>query len=606
MPLPDFDLRFPSIMAPPIWHSEWPPEVVEKLPDVFDQAVGAVFRNCDGGPFQDLSTHRGFWDESDFRKDQVMFNFSPKALSISDPNRSYGHQYSISGYAADMRWMSFGRLMEFVDVSSESMATYSRRLHPVVERWVHKVLSSHNLRTGDPFILTTPKLAREVHANPDCFELFSAMNTGFGPEMNFFDTLALTPKYGLEGHVQHLYHRTSIGLALDSDLQDASYAADMTRRLFIRKTTAHGSVLTSFFAEKIKADRGNADYYFALTGKQQYAAPTATCWTPKDLLGEVLPGLVAELRDLFSAPFARIVFLPEGRVETAEGIHLAQWSWDQCGGLEVAFVSDHWGVKRYGALTANGRRVTLPPEEVVSQHNGWGLFIDIDVMALPCAATEDDAIVSEDLWREAVETPVACSGAAVMEIAMLGAFTSDQKLDLPGLWDRHDYGFRQIEVGVDGVSVLMDLDGAPMSGRLRRVAYGDGRAVAVMDAGRPGIGGQRKAIKDPPTEARFAFGRSDCVGDWILRLVDIDVAFRLTREGRINTADGETGVWVSRGATLWVIGLSQAPLIVASQFVWTDGVWTLSGWCSRGLGDLTSFSLRPATRADAGETERPE
>lgn len=604
---PDFTERFPGLPAPPIWHLEWPPEMVEDLPALFDDAMGAVFKNCDGQPFHALSTYKGIFDSSDFRKDQVAFNFSSGPLPISDKNRSFSHNYSISGYGADMRWMSFGRLMEFVDVSSEAMATYSRRLHPIVERWVHKVLLPHNLRTGDPFILTTPRLAREVHTNPDCFELFSAMNLGFGPEMNFFDTLAMTPKYDLAGHAEHLYLRTSTGLALDSDLRSASSAADIERRLFIRKTNSQGAALTEFFAEKIKADRGHAEYYVALTGNQQAGAPTARRWTPKDLLGDILPGLVAELRDLFNGPFARVVFLPEGTIETAEGVRMGDWSWTGSGALEIAFLRDDWGVKRYGALTASGRRVTLPPEEVVSQYNAWGVFLDIDVFALPSAKTDAIPVIDSDCWRDALMAPVACTGASRKDVALLGAFAGQQALDIPGLWDRHEYRFKQLRRSSNGLYVLMDIDGVPVIGRLAQVAYGDARVAPVLDFGGFDTDGDwRQATVISPAEAGIVFGRADCVGEWTLRLLDRDVTFELTRESRIRTTESETGIWVLRGQAFWIVGLSEAPLIVVSQFVWTDGVWTLSGWCSRGLGDLTSFSLRPATRADAGETERPE
>jgi len=142
--------------------------------------------------------------------------------------------------------------------------------------------------------------------------------------------------------------------------------------------------------------------------------------------------------------------------------------------------------------------------------------------------------------------------------------------------------------------IVRDIDGAPVVGRLRQVAYGDSRAAPVLDFG--GFDTEddwRQAAEISPAEAGITFGRANCVGEWTLYLLDSDVSFELTRDSRIRTSDGETGIWVLREQTLWIVGLSQAPLIVVSQFVWTDNVWTLSGWCSRGLGDLTSFSLKP-------------
>lgn len=594
---PDFSDRFPGLPPPPIWHHEWPPELVDTLPDRFGAAMDAVFKNCDGAPFHDLSTYKGIFDNSDFRKNQVTFNFSSDAVNLHERYKSSSHRYLISGYSADMRWMSFGRLMEFIDTSSESMTTYSRRMHPIVTRWTHKVLSAHNLRTGDPFFLTTPKLAREVHTNPDCFELFTAMNSGFGPEMNFFDTLAMTEKYDLAGHAEHLYYRTPTGLALDSDVRGASYAADLERRLFVRKTTESDAAFIRFFADRIEADRGHSDYYLALTGSAIADAPTAKRWTAKDLLEDVLPGLVAEFRSLFEKPFLRVVFIPDGTLETADGERLAHWNWDAAGGLEIRFERLDWGVKRYAALTASDNRVTMPPEEAVSSQNNWGVFLDIDMHAL-LARRPQAQIIADNLWYKALLKPIACTGAALADIAMLGAFAAQADDRGVGVWRRHGYRFTGLCQTVDGrLSVAMEVDGVSTVGRIHRIAYGDGRAVPIIDF-RPSAndGDWLKADDMSSVTASFGLSPDDCIGEWVLGLLDGDVAFILRSDGRIETATGEImGAWTVRGTSLWILGLSEAPVIVASQFVWTEGLWTLSGWCSRGLGDLTSFSLKPTS-----------
>jgi hypothetical protein len=96
------------------------------------------------------------------------------------------------------------------------------------------------------------------------------------------------------------------------------------------------------------------------------------------------------------------------------------------------------------------------------------------------------------------------------------------------------------------------------------------------------------------TEVPLGLTASALVGRWRLRLLDVEVVFELTSEGRVRTAEGAAhGVWTSRGPRVWIVGLASAPIIVASQFVQTAGEWRMTGWCSRSLGDVTSFSLEP-------------
>lgn len=602
---PDFTERFPGQVPPPVWRQEWPEDVVANLPAIFDGALDDIFKYANGDAFHSLSTIRGMFDDSDFRKNGVAFNFAATALPLEANYKSSAHAYLVSPFAADMRWMSYARLTEFVDVSVESMTTYSRRLHPLVERWNHSVLIKHDLRTGDPFFMTTPKLAREVLTNPDCIELFAVMNTGFGPEMNYFDTIAMTPSYGLQGHVEHLYYRTASGHPGDADIKLASYAADNRRQMFVRKTARESVSFVEHFAGRIDAWRGHESYFVALTGELSATAPSASVGINREFLEVGLVGRSCRLRTLFGAPLAEAVFQTDGEMRSPTGERLGEWRWTDDGGLEISYVRREWGSKTYPFFVSDGVRLTLVPAEIVSVRNLWSVFIDMDLDGW-LESPPSGAIIDDNLAMGALERPVMATGASLEEAALLGAFATEDRPDFCGVWQRHDYSLGLIRRGDDGVFASISVDGVPTLGRIARVAYGDSRAVAVLELTTPSIPAIWKPSQsETASENPLGLSASALVGAWRLRLLELDVAFELAGDGRVLTAEGGAlGVWTSIGARVWIVGLAEAPIIVASQFVWTSGAWSMSGWCSRTLGDITSFSIEPATRKSPDKHEK--
>lgn len=601
---PNFNARYPGQTPPPVWRQEWPEDVVMNLPAIFDGALDEIFKYANGEAFHTLSTIRGMFDDSDFRKNGVAFNFAPSALPLEANYKSSSHAYSISPYAADMRWMSYARLTEFVDVSTESMTTYSRRLHPLVERWNHSVLIKHDLRTGDPFFMTTPRFAREVLSNPDCIELFAVMNTGFGPEMNYFDTVASTPKYGLQGHVEHLYYRTSSGHAQEADIELASHAADIRRQMFVRKTAPESGSFIEHFAGRIDAWRGHGSYFIALTGEAETTAPTASVGVHREFLEVGLVSSTCRLRNLFGASLGEAVFRADGKLYSTDGAVLGKWTWTDNGGLEISYVRREWGIKTYPFFVSDGISLTLVPAEIVSVRNLWSVFVDLD-LASWLQSPPSGVIIADDFAMRALEHPLITTGASLADVALLGAFALEERPELPGVWSRHEYALQMVRCSADGVFASIRVDGVPTFGRVTQIAFGDSRAVAILDLATPDIFGVwNRAGPEKATEVPFGLTASELVGRWRLRLLDVDVVFELASDGGVLTDAGKLhGVWTSQGSRVWIVGLQEAPIIVASQFLWTAGAWSLSGWCSRSLGDLTSFSLMPAipTRPDMQE-----
>lgn len=600
---PDFTERFPGQAPPPVWRQEWPEDIVMNLPAIFDGALDDIFKYANADAFHSLSTVRGMFDDSDFRKNGVAFNFAASALPLEANYKSSAHAYLVSPFAADMRWMSYARLTEFVDVSVESMTTYSRRLHPIVERWNHSVLIKHDLRTGDPFFMTTPRFAREVLTNPDCIELFSVMNTGFGPEMNYFDTVAMTPKYGLQGHVEHLYYRTASGHPQDADIELASYAADNRRQMFVRKTAPESGSFVKHFAERIAAWRGHGSYFIALTGEPSANAPSASVGVHREFLEVGLIGRSCRLRSLFGASLGEAVFHADGALLSPADERLGEWKWTESGGLEVSYFQHDWGSKTYPFFVSDGVNLTLVPAEIVSVRNRWSVFIDINLAGW-LESPPSGMIIEDDFAMGALERCIIATGAPLSEVAVLGAFATEDRPELPGVWKRHDYKLRRVRCSDEGVFVSITLDGVSTVGCIAKIAYGDSRAVVVLVLATPktrGIGQQSGPEAAPMT---FGLSVSALEGLWRLRLLEVEILFELSGDGRVLSAEGRAhGVWTSVGTKVWIVGLAEAPIIVASQFLWTADGWSMSGWCSRSLGDITSFSIDPASRTSGDRHE---
>ncbi|WP_342110955.1 hypothetical protein [Methylobacterium sp. SI9] len=568
-------------IPPPAWHSEWPEDMVAGLPEIYNRAIDDVFTNADIRRFMELATYRMIYDSSDFRFNASSFNFSRRPLALEDEFKGGGQQYMISGHSADMRWMSFGRLTNFVDLMNETGHTYSRRSHPRTIKWIHSVLSRHNLRTGDPFVLMSRRFVDTILTDPGCQELFAACDVGFAPEMNFFDTVSYTPSYGLLYELSHQYFRTATNIASEADVPAASFAAEVQKLLFMRKMLPEVSApFIRNFADLIVEEQGCGSFFISARTAHQ---DVAKCLPPEliDFLPADMVGLRFRLRDLRGQVHFAGSFGVDGTL-WHDGDILSEGTWQTTSnGISVLF---SWGRKDFEQIATDGSKLILPPSEIVSVRNAWGLFMEIDLKELVSRKPASPVVT-------AVFTPDQVDGWASsfsLESAILSNFEHADPSDYPAAISRPIVSVTEIRHVRGRYLALAEVDGFPALARLHTVSFADGRAAWTWQrASAECLELWKSAISGP---ASIELRPVDLVGRYEIRAMSALSDIALLADGRIvDATDADLGFWHAEGGAVWFFGIPGLPVARASQFQFNDEGWTLSGWAQQTLAKTVSF-----------------
>jgi len=568
-------------VPPPAWHMEWPDAVVTELPTVYNQALDDVFRNAKLDRFSDLAKFPMIYDSSDFRLNMSAFNFSPRAEIFEGQYKGGGQQYMIAGHSADMRWMSFGRLTQFIDLMNEAGSTYSRRMHPRVMQWAHSVLVKHKMRTGDPFLLMSRRFVDTILHNPDCNELFAASDLGFAPEMNFFDTIAYTPEYGMGNEILHHYFRTETNVGAEKDIPAATFAADVQKLLFMRKMEPDLSgPFIQNFAERCDEERGAATSFLAASAE----APSVRACVPPtlfDLLGSDLANLRIRLRDLRGTPHFLGHFGPDGRLVHADGtVSDGTWSVTDSG-LSITFP---WGTKTYEQIATDGSLLILPPSEIVSVRNGWSLFLEIDLGDL--LARRAGRTVLDSALQPSAETSWVASRS--WEIALLASLERRDPLGYPAAFSRPGVDVIDLRGGAGQEMALCAVDAYPRLSRLHSVSFADGRAVWVW--GRASAECRECWSTADARRPEISLSADDLVGS--CRIDTIRGVESVTfLEGGVLASESLSpiGHWFVESGAVWLLGLPGLMIARATQFKRVGGAWSASGWGWSALGKADSF-----------------
>lgn len=589
-----FNERHHALPAPPAWRGEWPTEIADKLPEILDEALTDIFAKCDGSKFQQLSTMPGPYGQSDYRKDQNAFNFSTKAAAFESNFKNSAQTYNISAHASDMRWMSYGRLVEFVDVSSEVGATYTRPMHPIVQKWTHRVLSQHSLRTGDPFVLMTKEFAKTV-LSEDCVELFAAMNSGFAPEMNFFDTVANSPQYQMNDQLHHCYYRTPDHRAIDSEIGPASFASQVNGRLFARKITPESGSFVSFFAAKISSGWDQQEFWAAFPSEKISSLPVAMIPRLMDFIEDRFIGKRCRLRNLFNGDLGFARFDADGQLVSEEGLPWATWVRTDVG-ISVDFVVNGWGRRIYEQMATDGEMLILPPSEIVSERNAWSVFFEFDLT---------------DLMSENVSVHVAssvnppylrsrrCTAGASCEAVLLGAFAAGADVCYPGTWLESEGMIVERRTSPVGQLWLASLDDFPVLLCLESTSFADGRCVQLLKrASASQVEAWDEAVVLAPSRTSALTG-DDLVGAYHFVIMEHQWFVSLGGDGSLRDEAGHLiGRWETRESQVWFLGMPGVSVALGTQFSGRDKSWAVSGWAYRKLGDMTTFSLQPMDIGD--------
>jgi hypothetical protein len=576
--------RYGHFHGPWAWRREWPEEIVDNLPTLYNEAMDEVIETGRVEKFRALATHPMF-PPPEHRFVSTTFNFTETPASFSGDVRASVHRYSISSYQQDVRWMSFSRLQEFVDTSSENGASYARRLHPLAMTWAHKTLLKYEMRNGSPFIFANRKYVDFINSDERIPEMFSVMNLGFGPEMNFFDTVAAS--FDLKDDMVHHYVRFPAVDAVDALLPSVCEQADTTGRHFVRKSNpAAGGQLLEFLAERIFEAEPPGDFHWVGTVAADAAQRALLPVFDETVLESILDAAVT-LRNLKDDAAQSATLGRDGHIRDANDASIATWRFER-NGLTVQYDSPVWGLKRYERLVSDGRNLTLAPAEMIHAQNHWSLFIDI-----PLSSVRQDPGVTGlgiDRTGEVIGTPRRWVGSHNLEAAVLCAFTDEEAPVFPAPVAVADGGVYEIRQ-VDGEYVMLcAVGGNPALLRLSGVAEADGRFAVILSRATQAQADQWDASPHAAPSTRLSI--EQIVGRWRLDLLDGSRHVVLNAEGGVLDEHGAVvGGWTLRHDGLQVFGLKGLRHALAGQYRWQDGIWSLSGWGWKNLKDLVSFRM---------------
>ena len=576
----------PTILGPPAWHMEWPEEIVRDLPAVYNRAIEEAFERGNPEAFKSLATQSPFYGENDDRLKVNVFNFSQTPQRITWDPRTSWHGYYVSAFEADVRWMSFARLQEYVDVGTETMSTFVRRLNPTTMRWAHSVLCKYDLRTGDPWVYVSRRFADRVMNDPGFDELFSVMNMGFAPEMNYLDTVAAS--FQLQNDFYHHFQLLPSEAALDSLLPVTCEGADRSGRAFVRKTDpTTGGGLISFFANRILEDHlGEGLHWVVADGP--FADDEGE---PRPCLDQFLMqrfvGNPVRIRDLLNnwslacrLEANRIVALDDGRI-------VASWRVDDAG-MSVDFIDPVLGLKHYERPAADAEHFTLVPAELIGAHNGWSAILEFCLSDLSGAG--DAAVIGLGQGQSILARPARWTGAGTSDAAVLCAFADTDRSSFPTPTTHvlgGVYSVRQIPGALlalctlDGMPALMEVCGSAQSGQ---------RTAVHLKVASESQASQWDEGTD--TQLRDQLFRVEIPGLWRLDVMEGCQIVRLSEDNWIFTEDGaRLGRWLLRTDGLQILGLKQVRMGLASQLRLECGTWRVSGWGWRNMKDAVTFHL---------------
>ncbi|KAA0124020.1 hypothetical protein CIW48_08960 [Methylobacterium sp. P1-11] len=552
--------RFHKI-APPGWREEWPDEIVRDLPRLYSEALDEIFETANPEKFLRLATYEAIYKSSYDRVTPQSFNFSERAEVMSTTGTDSVHRYAISPFGVDARWMSFARLGEFVDTSAENGFTYARRADTVQVQWAHKIISQYNFRIGSPFITASKRYVHTLLHDERCTELMAVMNHGFGPEMNVFDTIGMSHQFKLMYEYGHLYFRTPTHTATDADIEVATEACEKEGVFFLRKTLAAGSAeFIRHFTAKISKEWDHSVRYYSTSVPSPIAG--ASIPTLDQVVALIPDGARMDLRSLMGQALGAFRVFRDGRVMDLTGASFGGWRIED---KDFVLVFP-WGEKIYRRGSSMPGKLLLPPSEVVSAANNWGIFVEIELGDEPASAESRcvDFALPSDLLSADRTWITADSEHAVMLAAL-------EPNDDP------DYPPAVQSARARGTS-LGSLD-------LGSVTFADRKCAVVMRDAAPGA--QAATVNDLP----ITLTARDLIGVFQIQTLDVDAPVHFHESGRLLDESGEhVGDWRVRAGAVWILGLPRIRLACGRQFTRTNAGWRISGWGWKDFKNPVSFS----------------
>ena len=570
--------------GPPSWKHEWPDDIVASIASRYHSALDEVFRTGLSKEFLELATKSKIYGDNDNRLYPSIFNFTDEPQLV-DPHS--WHRYMISSLEVDVRWMSFARLQGLVDVSTEERTTYTRRHHPMVTKWVQDVLSKYDLRVGSNWGCMSHHFVSSALSHPGLPELFSALDLGFAPEMNFFDTIGASLK--LDSDFAHLHHVFAANEALDIETPPACVSADRDEFFFVRKTNpATGAGLIRFFADRIfEDDAGETLHWIVPYGSARSAEGDPRPVLDTHLLDR-LAGCRVRIRDLFGRTGVSGRFMADGRVVDFDETNLASWCFED-GTLRVVYAKQEWGTKAYGKIGGSARALTLAPQELVAIFNQWSAFLEFDLEDL--VSDKDVKCLACCPKFEVFLQPAQWIGAGKSDTALLAALSDAAESDFPTPTIEANGVIHEIRDSSQGLVALASLDGLPTLLSMTGFSQADGRAMLEFERAGDIEASAWDEARPGPTSFE-PLEPSGVVGRWTMTTLYDNYEVDLREDHWICDEQAVViGRWVVRPDGLQIFGLSGLVIGLADHFRLRRGKWRVSGWGWRNMKDSVTFSL---------------
>lgn len=562
------------------WQIEWPDDVVTDLDARFGRAMDEIFETGSSRSFRELIPDQ-------WRQGGCRFNFGDEVHRSVGDFRTDAHDYAISAMSADLRWPSLGRLTEFVDVATESGATYTRRMHPIVVEHISQVFRRHQMMTGDPFLLMNRRFVETVLTNDDAKELFAAMNPGFAPEMNFFDTVIATPAYGMSGEAGHVYHRNEQSQAATAvDIEPAAFAADAKKRYYMRKMLGeHSKGFIEYFNKRASADWDARSYYLSGSTASTSYLPPSSFPSLDQALVDRLVGRRCTLHNLHGVLLGVVFLMPGGAAQGEDGTEAARWSFND-GTLSVVW---SWGAKNYRRMTTDEASLVLVPAEVAEAANNWSLFLRFEIDSI-CATDDRRSSIIDVPDLGLAVGQYEWVGSPLPESSALVSFDRQALEHYPTSAQRHLVTVHETRVGASGDTLcLASVDGFPTLIRLASVWVADARIRCVYQIARSDDHLAWDAAEAGSGQVHLS--RAQLVGTYRFQTLAGAMDVTLAEDGQLQDRAGRTvGGWFSLPGRVLLFGLPGMRVAQAAQFVIRDGRASFSGWAWKSLKDLVSFS----------------
>lgn len=573
----DYFKQFNQIEPPYCWHKEWPDEVVKDLPNIFTKSINSVFTEGNTNKLRELAY-------DDTRYISSVFNFSDKFGVLEPAFKDSSHNYNVSPFEVDIRWMSFARLIEFVDVASETTNTFTRRLNPITLKWVHKVMAKHNMRIGDPFITFNKKYADIVINNDDAIELYAAMNHGFGPEMNYFDTIKMSSQYDVKYEMGHAYYRNLEYVAGNKYITEAEKEAENDGKFFVRKTIPEGGDFIKYFADKNAiaiAENNNAFSYY-----EELDTPLSDVFLTFKEIWPQINNTDFIIRDLNGVMRYKAKFDQSGIIVSSDGIRLGNWSFID-DSIRIFYEVDGLGEKFYKLFMANSEVIILPPDELVSYRNSWSAFLEFSIKDV--FAYDNTDILFENTVIE-YNKPIEWNIATTKDISMLSCFEKNDFNEYPSsnikalgcVINSKLIGGRNLyQIEIDNIISIFELV---------RVVKTHDRLVRTFIPSDAGFIFEWDNAKNETFDIKFIGFVTDCRAN--IYTIDNVIEAIFSPDNSINSIDGlKIGTWAIYNNSLLIFGIENISYGKISQLLWEEGKFRLSGWGKKNLKDIVSFRI---------------